>query len=256
MTKKSSIIAALAILMLSACHTPYHMSDISRTRLLIDNRYDATPDATAAAFIIPYKQRVDSIMSPVVGHAATYLEAKRPEGKLSNLMPDILLWGSKKFGETPDFAVYNMGGIRAALAEGDVTYGDVINVAPFENKICFLTLTGEKVVELFSQMASRGGECVSHGVKMIITSEGKFVSATINGKPIDPKAKYRIATLDYVAQGNDQMVAFKDKTDEVSPQEYENNVRFIIIDYFREKESQGIAVNSPIEGRVIVKEIP
>ena len=149
MTKKSIFIAALFALVLGACHTPYHMSDISRTRLLIDNRYDATPDADVMAFIAPYKQKVDSTMSPVVGHAASYLEPKRPEGKLSNLMPDILLWGSKKFNETPDFAVYNMGGIRASFAEGVVTYGDVINVAPFENKICFLTMTGEKVVKVF-----------------------------------------------------------------------------------------------------------
>ena len=254
MTKKSALTATLLIITMSACHTPYHMSDISRTRLLIDKRYDASSDAEATAFIAPYKQKVDSVMSPVVGHAACYLEARRPEGKLSNLMPDILLWGSKKFNEKPDFAVYNMGGIRAALAEGVVTYGDVLNVAPFENKICFLTLTGQKVLELFSQMASRGGECVSHGVKMVITADGKLVSATVNGKAVDPNAKYRIATLDYVAQGNDSMVAFKGKTDVVSPQENENNVRFIIMDYFREKDAAGIAVDPIIEGRVTIAE--
>ena len=49
------------------------------------------------------------------------------------------------------------------------------------------------------------------------------------------------------------MGAFKDKTDVVSPQENENNVRFIIMDYFREKEEAGIAVDAPIEGRVTVQ---
>ena len=94
---------------------------------------------------------------------------------------------------------------------------------------------------------------MSHGVRMVITPEGKLVSATVNGKAVDPKVKYRIATLDYVAQGNDGMGAFKDKTDVVSPQENENNVRFIIMDYFREKEEAGIAVDAPIEGRVTVQ---
>ena len=46
----------------------------------------------------------------------------------------------------------------------------------------------------------------------------------------------------------------KDKTDVVSPQENENNVRFIIMDYFREKEEAGIAVDAPIEGRVTVQQ--
>ena len=42
--------------------------------------------------------------------------------------------------------------------------GDVLDVAPFENKISFLTLSGDKVKELFEQMARRGGEGVSASV--------------------------------------------------------------------------------------------
>ena len=251
--RKTIVWAAAITMLLGACHTPYSVSDISRSRILVDKTYDATPDSKATQFMAPYKHTVDSMMSPVVGQTADYLATSRPEGKLSNLMPDILLWGSKKFNETPDFAVYNMGGIRAAFAKGTVTYGDVLNVAPFENKICFLTLTGEKVMELFSQMAMRGGECVSHGVNLVITKDLKLKSATLNGKAIDPNATYRIATLDYVAQGNDQMEAFKAKTNVVSPQENENNVRFIIMDYFREKAAQGIAVDSPLEGRIVME---
>lgn len=248
------LVGMTAVLVLgTSCSSHYVMTGISRIRILVDKTYDAAPDAGATAFLSPYKHKVDSLMSPVVGTSAAYMAAHRPESELSDLLTDIIVWGSKKFNEHPDFGVYNMGGIRAALPKGNITYGDVLDVAPFENKICFLTLTGDKVLELFRQMARRGGEGVSHSVRLKISPEGRLLSAQINGKPVEKNTKYRIATLDYVAQGNDEMEAFKSKTDVVSPQNSENNVRFIIMDYFREKAAQGQSVSAKTEGRIVVE---
>lgn len=231
----------------------YQVTKVSRTRILMDKRWDAQPDAQAEAFVAPYKNKVDSIMGPVVGITAHDMTRHRPESELSNLLTDILVWGGKAFDEEPVFAVYNMGGIRANLAKGKVTVGDVNEVAPFENKICFLTLTGEKVMELFQQIAHRGGEGLSHAVRLVISKDGHLVSATINGEPVDPMKQYRIATLDYLAEGNDQLVAFKSGTDVVAPKAKENNVRYIIMDYFREKMSKGESIESKVEGRVVVE---
>jgi 2',3'-cyclic-nucleotide 2'-phosphodiesterase (5'-nucleotidase family) len=240
-------------LLATSCASHYQLAGVERSRILIDSTYDAHPDEQAAAFMAPFKHRVDSMMSPVVGSVARYMAAVRPESPLSNLMADILLWTGKAYQEHPDFAVYNMGGMRAAFSKGPVTYGDVLDVAPFENKICFLTLKGDKVLELFREMASVGGEAVSHGVNLVITKDYKLKSASLNGKPIDPQADYRVATLDYLAQGNDKMVAFKAKTNVVSPQNTENNVRFLIINYFREQTAQGKVVDREVEGRIVVE---
>ena len=258
MKKKNSFIYALASVALLGMTTPawaqkYKVAKVERTRILIDQRYDAAPDAEAAQFIAPYKNKVDSIMGPVVGNIAHDMTRHRPESELSNLLCDILVWGGNAFHEQPVFAVYNMGGIRSNLAKGKITVGDVNDMAPFENKICFLTLTGEKVTELFQQIAHRGGEGLSHAVRLVITKEGKLVSATINGEPVDPAKTYRIATLDYLAEGNDQLVAFKSGTDVVSPKAKENNVRYIIMDYFREQMKQGKSVESKIEGRCVIE---
>ena len=253
-TRKVTLCCLMAVLMGTSCASHYQLKSVSRSRILIDKRYDAKPDAAAAAFLAPYKHNVDSINAPVVGRTTKYMAADRPEAELSNLLPDILVWGAQAFNEKPDFAVYNIGGIRAAFAKGDVTVGDVIDVAPFENKICFLTLTGDKVLELFQQIAKRGGEGLSKGVSMVISKDLKLVSVQLNGQNIDPQDSYRLATLDYLAQGNDGMTAFKAGQNVVSPQEEKNNVRFIIMDYFREMARQGKAVDSNIEGRVKVQE--
>lgn len=258
MKEKNSIKILLAsatmLLMASpAFAQKFKVAKVERTRILVDKKWDAQPDAEAAKFIAPYQHKVDSIMGPVVGSVAHDMTRHRPESELSNLLCDILVWGGRQFNEQPVFSVYNMGGIRADFAKGDINVGDVSEVAPFENKICFLTLTGDKVLELFQQIAHRGGEGLSSAVRMVITKEGKLMNVTINGEPVDPQKSYRIATLDYLAEGNDQLVAFKSGTDVLAPMQRENNVRYIIMNYFREMMAQGKVVESKIEGRCVVE---
>ena len=129
----------------------------------------------------------------------------------------------------------------------------MLDVAPFENKICFVTLTGDKVTELFRQIARRGGEGVSHGVELVISKDGELLSARLHGKEIDPAASYRVTTIDYLAEGNDGMSAFKSGTDLNAPKDEKNNSRFVIMDYFKAMEAQHVEVSSKTEGRIIVK---
>ena len=242
------------MLLLMACKQHYEVAGIQRSRILVDSRYDAQPDQKAAEFLKPYKHIVDSVMGPVVGHSARYMTAQRPEGTLSNLLADILVWAATDYQEQPVLGIYNMGGVRADLPKGPVTYGDVLDVAPFENKIAFITLSGENLLELCRQMASTGGEGVSKSMRMVISKDLKLVSATINGEEIDPQKSYRITTIDYLLGGTDKMEAFKKGTNINSPQDASNNTRFIIMNYFREMEKQGKLVDSEIEGRIKLKE--
>lgn len=254
MYKKSLLFLIVpAVLGVSSCRQHYELTDISRSRILVDSCYDVSPDKEAQAFLAPYEHKVDSIMSPVVGETAEYLSSHKPESPLSNLLADILQWGGNGFNEKVDFALYNVGGIRAAFAKGKVTYGDVVDVAPFENKICFLTLSGSKVRELFEEVAKLGGEGLSHGINLVITRDGRLLDAKINGKDLDDNATYRVATLDYLAQGNDGLDALKYGTAVVSPKGTDNNVRYIIMNYFRDKMAHGIAVDSKVEGRIVVR---
>ena len=109
MKKTSAIYLLIPMFMLSSCKQHYEVASIQRSRILVDARYDAQPDQKAADFLKPYKHQVDSVMGPVVGHSAKYMTAKRPEGTLSNLLADILVWAGKDYGEKPDIGIYNMG---------------------------------------------------------------------------------------------------------------------------------------------------
>lgn len=253
MRKEKIISLTMGAMMLASCHSHYQLVGVDRSRIVIDSRYDQTPDEAAARFVAPYKQQVDSVMGPVMGHLAHNMSADRPESDLSNLLSDILVWAAASYGENPVLGIYNMGGIRASLTKGEVTYGDILDVAPFENKISFTTLSGETLLELFGQIAHRGGEGVSRGCELVISRDGRLLSARLHGQQIDPQADYRVATIDYLLGGNDGMSAFKKGRNVNSPQDARNNTRFIIMDYFKQLESKGELVDAQVEGRIVVK---
>lgn len=251
-TKTFLLLIAIAIAFTS-CGGSYKVTNVERERIVVDSTYDALPNDEALRFLEVYKGKVDSIMSPVVGHTAKGMSADRPESPLSNLLSDILVWAGAKYGESPEFGVYNIGGMRSSLPKGEVTFGKVLEVAPFENKICFLSLKGSDVTELFRQIAVVGGEGVSGNVRLVITGDGKLKSAKVNGEDVDEKRTYRIATIDYLAEGNDRMPAFTKRFDLLSPKEKHNDMRYIISDYFREQEKKGVLVDANIEGRIVVE---
>lgn len=259
MTKKLFFSGIFASLLLASCAPKhYQLVSVERTRIIVDSRYDQNPDQAAVKLLEPYKRVNDSIMGPILGQVAHNMHPERPESDLSNLVADILIWAAKDYNEAAVFAVYNMGGIRADLTKGNVTYGDVLDVAPFENKICFTTLSGVKMMELLRQIAYRGGEGVSKGLEMVIKMDannehGELISVKLHGQEIDPQGEYRVATINYLLEGNDGMPALREGTNVVSPQDKSNNSRFLIMNYFRDKMSRGEVVDAQVEGRIVVK---
>ena len=253
MKRKQLILASLGVFFLLSCKSHYALKTVERTRIIVDSRYDQNPDAEAASFLAPFKHVNDSIMGPVMGVVARNMHAERPESNLSNLLADILVWAAKDYGEDPVLGVYNMGGIRADLVKGEVTYGDILDVAPFENKICFVTLSGVQLMELFTQIAATGGEGVSQGTELVITKDHKLVSARLHGKEIDANASYRVTTINYLLEGNDKMMAFRKGTDIVAPDAASNNTRYLIMNYFKDKQAKGEIIDSKVEGRITVK---
>lgn len=255
MRKRQLVYGVFATLMLVSCAPKhYQLTGVERTRIIVDSRYDQNPDQAAARFMAPYKRVNDSIMAPVMGQVAHNMHPQRPESDLSNLLSDILIWASKDYNEEPVLAIYNMGGIRADLIKGNVTYEDILSVAPFENKISFTTLTGGSLMHLFQQIAHKGGEGVSKGTELVITKDGQLISARLHGQEIDPQAEYRVTTIHYLLEGNDGLTAFTEGKDNVAPQDASNNSRYLIMNYFKDKQSRGEVVDAQIEGRIKVKE--
>lgn len=240
------------ISLLTACHTGYEVVQVSGTRHEINATLDSVPHALAAEYLARFQEEVQRIQAPVLGVSTQYMEAGRPESLLSNLTADILREAALKYGGKPaDVGIMNMGGLRSSLPEGDITVGDVYKVFPFENKLFTLTLTGEQLLDLFRRFAAVGGQGIS-GAQLTVSKDGQLLGATVNSKAIEKEQNYRIATIDYLAEGNDGMSTLREGKDR---QLFDTlTLRQVVTNYIIEKTKEGSKIDSKIEGRIQIVE--
>lgn len=222
---------------------------VKAMRYEVTRQLDARPDSAALRVVAPYRRAVDSIMSPVLGESEVAMRADRPESLLSNFVSDVLRAASVRIGKVADIGLCNIGGLRSTMPQGRVTYGDVLEIAPFENHLCVLSLDGRKLTELMEQIAAVGGEGIS-GARLVITRDGRLLSAQVGGRPIAPDSIYTIATLDYLAEGNDRMYALKDH---LSCNRTDIAVRDVLMEAIRDAQARGRKITAAIEGRIVVQ---
>ena len=129
----------LLALPLSASAQKYKLKKMDAGRIEITSKYDERITADDHKLLAPYKASVDSIITPIVGHSAKYMVEQRPESLLSNFMADMLLYSAQKCGGA-ELAVIKIGGLRSIMPEGEVSYGDIFEISPFENKLCIVEL--------------------------------------------------------------------------------------------------------------------
>ena len=120
-------------------------------------------------------------------------------------------------------AFTNPGGIRTSLpksATGVVTYAEMFAVQPFGNSLVTLTLTGAQIKKLLEQQWLNQPKPrilqVSEGFSYTWDDQrprGDFVAAegiTLNGRTIDPAARYRVTINGFLADGGDGFSVFKE----------------------------------------------
>ena len=225
----------------------YKVRSFCWERVEVTSRLDAKPSAEAAALVAPYKASVDSMMAPVLGLSRVAMSAGRPESLLGNWAADVMVEGGTATGLEPaDMGLVNVGGLRNNMPEGIVRRGDIMLISPFENRVVVLEMKGSDVLELMQNIAAVRGEGVSSSVRMEISADGRLLSCTIGGKEIDPHRTYTIATIDYLAEGNDRMTALKKA---LKRHETGNLARDVMMEYVLKHR----VIDSKLEGRIIIK---
>ncbi len=177
-----------------------------KARLIpVDNRLDSRVDSSFASLIAPYRAKVDSVKNLVIGNSPSLWDRKSPE--MLNLLSDFVrARGSEIYGKPVDLSIMNKGGIRNSLPAGPITKGEIIDIAPFDNRIVVLDISGKDLLENFDIMAGQDGNGVSSNVRVLYDPATKAInSASIDGKEVNPDKRYRLATIDYLAAGNDYM---------------------------------------------------
>ncbi|MDR0972552.1 MAG: 5'-nucleotidase C-terminal domain-containing protein [Prevotellaceae bacterium] len=203
------------------------------------------------SIIMPYQQKVDSIMSPVLGTAQIALTRGRPQSLLSNYAADILRESAVDYiGHPADIGLMNMGGLRAELNAGPITVGEIYEIFPFLNYLCILSLKGSDVEALLDTVVAIGGEGVSN-VQIRATKDRKPLSLKVGGEAIDHDRIYTIATIDYLAEGNDRMSALLKA---VKTERCNVLLRDVFINSIRKQTKQGKQITVRLDDRYIVVE--
>ena len=212
---------------------------------------DGSSISAVQSIVLKGREAIDDIKRPVIGEAAVPLRKFIPESPLMNFAADALFVMAQRYSNVPvDIAITNKGGLRSDLPQGVITFGDIYNVFPFENTLVMLTLDGEQLMQLCREIASVGGEAVC-GLELVITPEGELLEAAVRGKAIDSEKNYRIATSDFLSQGNDKMTTLalgfdRDVRSDVT-------IRDLMVQYIKELASRGEKLTAECDGRIKVK---
>ena len=231
-----------------APHQHYVVKSIESSRIAIDSVWDAKANPKLTVLIESYKVQIDSEMNKPVGTATQLLTTGFPQSRLSNFTADMMLDIAGEIWGNIDFALINMGGLRTSLNQGKITVGEIYEIFPFENRLVLLEMPGTAVKELFEFLAFNGGEGLSTHLQLTVKNR-QIQSLEIGGKPLDEKKIYRIATVDYVAEGNDGMVAFRKSVNRVDSQEI---LRNMMIRYIQRLTDNNQEINAELDNRITI----
>ncbi len=227
-----------------------------------------SPDPEISDLIAGLAEPIAELRAQPVGESAVDLTGTSPrlcrieECLLGNLIADAML---EETGV--DIVIQNGGGIRADIAAGQVTLGDVLTVLPFGNLISTFDLSGADVIVALENGVSRV-EVDENNNPVVEGASGRFpqvagmryifdatqeagsrivsVEVMQDGAyaPIDPEAMYSVAANDYIRAGGDAYFVLE--TNAVNAYDAGRPLDQVVADY--------IAANSPInialDGRI------
>jgi 2',3'-cyclic-nucleotide 2'-phosphodiesterase (5'-nucleotidase family) len=167
-----------------------------------------------AALVKSFEGRMSAQLSVGAGVASVALDTRNEivrvkESPVGNLIADLM-----REAMGADVALVNGGGIRgnAVTPAGPLTRGDVLKILPFANKVVKLEVTGETLRAALENGLSQHEKIAGRfpqvsGLRYVFDptkpAGSRLVSATVGGKPLDPAARYTVATFEFLMGGGD-----------------------------------------------------
>ncbi|MCR5568960.1 MAG: bifunctional metallophosphatase/5'-nucleotidase [Paludibacteraceae bacterium] len=152
----------------------------------------------------------------VIGYNETLLLVRENDKKVIRTREtnagDFVADAIMDFSKT-DIALVNGGSIRTNLPAGEVTFGGIMDLVPYENQLTIVEVTGSKIVETlnaciqalpktdgdFPQVSGIRFEI--DGLKHSLSNVEVLNKATQQYEPIVPDKLYTIGTTDYTVTG-------------------------------------------------------
>jgi 5'-nucleotidase len=132
---------------------------------------------------------------------------QQPESVLGNLFTDAVLESNGA-----DISIHNVyGGIRAELSSGEVTYGSLFRVFPFDNRSTTIELSGLDVRKIIAnQVHNDRRRAGFSGMRVFVSCEVGQMSIQMvrpDGSQIEDDDSLRVAANDFLLLGGDDIFA-------------------------------------------------
>src|SRR6185503_15755625 len=173
---------------------------------------DKTPDDPEFAAVNRKYGSLIKELSRVVGRTSVDLDARSAVGRNQETNVGDFVADAFRTSTRADVALMNGGSIRAdeIINKGTLTRRDVLSILPFKNKVVKVEVSGATLREALEHGVARSAEDAEpgrfphvSGIRFTFDARrppgSRIVELTINGKPLDPKKSYTLATSDYVA---------------------------------------------------------
>lgn len=206
-----------------------------------------TPDREVEALVRAAEERVAPLVNREIGTAAAAITRSQNaagESALGNLIAD-----AQRASAAADIAFMNPGGIRADLAAGPITWGELFTIQPFANDVVALDLTGAEVRAALEQQWQLPSPRIlqvsglSYTWNPALPVGNRVVSVLVDGSALDVSATYRVAVNSFLATGGDGFTVFNGGVDrEVGVVDLD-----ALVDYI---DRLAAPVNGAIEGRI------
>ncbi|MBW6515583.1 MAG: bifunctional metallophosphatase/5'-nucleotidase [Candidatus Cloacimonetes bacterium] len=182
-------------------------------------------------------------MDDVIGVTEVYLSRAGVDAQniIGNFVCDAIL----EYAEA-DFAFINLGGIRGEIGVGAITYRDIYNVMPFDNQLTVLEIEGTILKDILETRVAgtRAGLRVA-GITMVYSRRrddfDRVTKLLIGGEPWQADKIYRVATSDFLVEGNAGLTLLT-RIPEAQIIRYETNLRDALVAYVQN--------NSPIRTKM------
>jgi len=163
-------------------------------------------DTTVLDALKPIEDSVGKTMNELVATAEadiprTIKGADYSDSPLGDLVCDIIRRSIKT-----EIVLHNTFGMRANLSKGPVTLRSIYEILPFENTVVTMELSGAQLEEMLRDNLKSSHSVIQESgmeVEYSLGDDGAVSSLKIkiNGKPLDKKQFYTVATNNYLAQG-------------------------------------------------------
>ncbi|MFB9136600.1 bifunctional UDP-sugar hydrolase/5'-nucleotidase UshA [Vibrio olivae] len=156
----------------------------------------------------PYQDEGQEALDEVIATLTGDLQGERAVVRSQQTNLGRLIATAQKTQVEADFGITNSGGVRASIAEGDVTYRDVLTVQPFANLVTLATMTGSELTEYLNTVATiqggSGGYAQFADISMTVDCQAGTVEInTINGQSFNSSASYTFTISNFSAAGGD-----------------------------------------------------